>query len=92
MEPQEYAPQQPKYVVDSNSTAGQLMSLLRSLLLGAAAWAVGRGYIDEATGSSIVGVLLIVAPIVWSQLVTKSKHDQVKEIAAAAPNDIAVVK
>lgn len=79
-------------VVKANSTSGQLMVAFRTLLASAAGWAVGKGYIDGGVAAALVNVVIILVPLMWAQMVAKQKHDVLKQLASAAPDNMAVVK
>lgn len=44
----------------------QLLGVLRAILAAAGGWAVGKGYIDNATATSVGGAIVTLAMAVWS--------------------------
>jgi uncharacterized membrane protein len=79
-------------IVNSNAAPGQLMAALRTFLVAVATWAAARGWIDAQVGMAGAGLLVIAAPALWQQYVAKQKHDQLKTLAAAAPDSVGQVK
>ncbi len=78
--------------IKESAIPSHLMSLLRDLLMGASAWAVGSGYIDQYTGTQLVSVGLVLGTVAWRQFVVARGHARTVTIANAAPDDVAVVK
>lgn len=87
---QDYSP--PPMEVNASAVPTQIMSLVRDGLLGLSAWAVGKGYIDAATGTQIASVGLIIFTIIWRQYGVRKTHTKLVVAAAAAPNAVARVK
>lgn len=79
-------------VVNSSAIPEQVMSTLRLVLGYGVAYFTGKGIIDEATGTQIVGFLIMVVPAAWSLYVTTRKHSKMKALANEAPNYVAQVK
>ena len=78
--------------VGASALPQNLMALLRDALLAATAWGIGKGYIDQVTGTQIVGVGLAIATIAWRQFVTYRVHQKLVTTANASPNTVAIVK
>lgn len=79
-------------VVSENGAGTQIMSGVRSLVTAGVSWAVGKGYFDAATGSQVVSALVIILPLVWSQVATHLKHQKLVTTAQYAPDYVAQVK
>ena len=78
--------------VTESAMPAQLMSLVRDALLAATAWAVGKGYIDQATGTQLGIIGMGLATVARRQFVTHMAHKKTVMLAAAVPNSIAVVR
>lgn len=78
--------------VSASAMPSQLMSLLRDAVGLGTAWAIGAGYIDAATGTQIVGFMVIVGNVIWRQYVTRRTHSKLVTAADAAPASVAVVR
>lgn len=78
--------------VPATATADQLQAAFRVLLTALGGFAVGRGWLTEELASALAGILLIVWPLVWSQLKARSSHAKLVTVANAAPDSVAVVK
>ena len=50
----------------------QIMSLARSVLMAAGSLAVGKGLLDQSTLVTIVGGVLALGSVVWSQFTHKA--------------------
>ena len=67
----------------------QVLGILRAVLAAVGGWAVGKGYIDDATATSLGGAVIVIASAVWSTLA----HTQTAQIKSvnAADNGVKVV-
>lgn len=72
--------------VNESAVPAQLMALVRDGLLAATAWAIGKGYIDQATGTQLVMFGAGLATIAWRQFVTHSAHKKLVAAASEAPS------
>lgn len=79
-------------VVPASALPAQVTSGIRSALVAAGAYAVGKGWIDESTAGAIVTVGLVIVPLVWSQLSARRNHARQVTMASQLPNRVAQVK
>lgn len=84
-------PEETPVIVKDSAAPAQLMTALRSLLLAAGAYAVGRGWVDDGLVQAAVPVLLIVGPLIWSQFSTRKKQAQLVTLANRVPDSVAKV-
>lgn len=77
--------------VNESAAPAQAMSALRDLLKVAGAALVTKGMISQEWVEPIIGAILVIGPIVWTQLVTIWKHRQLVITADAAPARVSVV-
>lgn len=52
-------------------TGDQVGGILRAILAAAGGWAVGKGYIDNATATAIAGGVVTIGVAVWSYVTNK---------------------
>lgn len=88
----DFRPDEKPIEISASAVPNHLMSLLRDGLVGVTAWLVGKGYIDEVTGTQLVSMGLILGTVAWRQFVVHRGHKRTVTIAQAAPDSIAVVK
>lgn len=67
----------------------QLLGILRALLAAGGGWAVGKGYIDNATATTAAGALLTLGTAAWSYW-SNSQAAKIKSINDT-PNGLTVV-
>lgn len=78
--------------VPASPAADQLTSAFRAVLMALGGWAVGKGWLTEELATALATVILLVWPLVWSQLKARSTHAKLVTVASAAPDSVAVVK
>ena len=88
----DFRPDQDPIEVKASPISAHAMSFVRDALLAVTAWGIGKGYIDQWTGTQIVTIGLGIATVAWRQVVTARTHAKLVTAATAAPNSIAVVK
>lgn len=78
--------------VSESAVPDQIMAGLRSVLMAAGAALVSRGTMDQSTADAVVGVVMLVAPFIWSQVAVRRRHAKLVTAADAAPDEVAQVK
>ena len=61
-----------------------LLSLLRSCLIAAAAFLVGKGYLNATIAEALIGVIMIAIPIGWGMWQKFAADKKTRELVAAA--------
>lgn len=84
-------PEETPVVVKESAVPAQTLTAFRSLLLALGSYAVGRGWIDDGILQALVPVVLIVGPLLWSQLATRKKQAQLVTLAQRVPDSVAKV-
>ncbi len=79
-------------MVNGSAFPDQVMTALRSLMGIGLGYAVGNGWIDQATGTQLVGALVVIVPFAWSMYVSTRKHSKLKAVAQVAPDSVAQIK
>ncbi|MDP3853139.1 hypothetical protein [Phenylobacterium sp.] len=77
--------------VRESPAVDQIMAAVRQVLVALGGFAVGKGWVDESTASAVTGLVLVVGPIVWSQIAVRGRHAKLVVTAEAAPNAVATV-
>lgn len=82
----------PPIVVNASPVAGQLTTALRDLLKVVGVSLAAKGLIDESWIEPAIGVVVVVGPVIWSQVSTYRRHVKLVTAAEAAPDSVARVK
>jgi hypothetical protein len=75
-------------VVPASATQDQVWTAIRDLLKIAGSALVMRGYLQDSWVEPGVGALLILGPVIWSQLKTRSNHAKLWLLARFTPDAI----
>ena len=67
----------------------QVLGILRAVLSAVGGWAVGKGYIDDATATSLGGAVVVIASSAWS-VWANTQSAKIKSVNAA-DNGVKVV-
>ena len=67
----------------------QILGILRAVIAAVGGWAVGKGYIDDATATSVGGAIVVIASSAWS-VWANTQSAKIKSINAA-DNGVKVV-
>ena len=78
--------------VPASPAVDQLQSAFRAVLLALGGWAVGKGWLTEELATALATVILLIWPLIWSQLKARSAHAKLVTVAQAVSDDVAVVK
>lgn len=78
--------------VNATAVPDQLGAALRQFLVGLGAYMAGKGWIDEGLAAATIPMLLIVGPMLWSQLIVRQQHQDAKTLAAAVDDSVGRVK
>lgn len=79
-------------VVNPNPVPAQVWIAVRDVLKIGGGLLVARGVVSDAELETILGALLIIGPVVWSQIRARRDREKLTVVAEAAPNSVAVVK
>jgi hypothetical protein len=79
-------------LIDPSSTVGQLGALLRYVLTAGGGFALGRGWISSDALQFLTGLLTVILPTAYGIWKTHQTKQKLVEVAAAAPDSVAVVK
>lgn len=79
-------------IVNASPLKGMLATFARDALKVAGAGLVTKGVISADLLDQGVGIAVVAAPVVYSQLKTLWNHRKLVRTAEAAPNNVAVVK
>ncbi|PXW75999.1 hypothetical protein C7451_106163 [Blastomonas natatoria] len=83
--------EQTPIIVTDNTLEGQVSTLLRYLVAAGGAFALGKGWIDDATLQALTALVTVAAPMAWGIWRTYSAKRKLIKAALFAPNDIAQV-
>jgi hypothetical protein len=61
-----------------NALPSYLASIIRNILAMVAGYLVGKGVMDEATSTAIIGGVMAAIPVIWSLLQKKSATDKLQ--------------
>jgi hypothetical protein len=78
--------------VEHSAAASMVASNCRVFLVAFGAFVAGKGWLSEDEYAQYLPAAVIVIPWVWGQVSGFIKHRRFVVTAAAAPNDVAVVK
>lgn len=75
-------------VVAASATKDQIWTAIRDLLKIIGSALVMRGYLQDSWIEPGVGAIFILAPVIWSQLKTRSNHAKMWWLAHFAPDSV----
>lgn len=78
-------------IVSDNTLEGQIATLLRYLVAAAGAFALGKGWIDDATLQALTGLVTIAVPMAYGIWVQYKNKQKLIATAQFAPDDVAQV-
>lgn len=78
-------------IVSDNSLEGQIGTLARYLIAAAGAFALGKGWIDDATLQALTAVVTVAAPMAYGIWKTYTAKAKLIATAQFAPDDVAQV-
>lgn len=79
-------------VVNPNPLPTQAWVAVRDVLKVAGGVLVTRGLVTDAQLETLVGAVLVVAPIIWAQYRARRDKAKMTLLAQAAPNSVGVVR
>lgn len=83
--------EQTPIIVTDNSLEGQIGTLLRYLVAAGGAFALGKGWIDDATLQALTALVTVAVPMAWGIWRTYTAKQKLIQTAQFVPNDIAQV-
>jgi hypothetical protein len=83
--------EQTPIIVTDNTLEGQISTLARYLIAAAGSFALGKGWIDDATLQALTALVTIAAPMAYGIWKTYTAKQQLITTAEAAPNTVAQV-
>lgn len=83
--------EQTPIIVTDNTLEGQIGTLARYLVAAAGSFAIGKGWIDDATLQALTALVTIAAPMAYGIWKTYTAKQKLIATAQFAPNDIAQV-
>lgn len=78
-------------IVSDNTLEGQIGTLARYLVAAAGAFALGKGWIDDATLQALTALVTVAAPMAWGIYRTYTAKQKLIATAQFAPDDVAQV-
>lgn len=78
-------------IVTDNTLEGQIATLLRYLVAAAGAFALGKGWIDDATLQALTALVTIAGPMAYGIWKTYTAKAKLITTAQAAPESVAQV-
>ena len=78
-------------IVSDNTLEGQIGTLARYLVAAAGAFALGKGWIDDATLQALTALATVAAPMAWGIWKTYTAKQKLIATAQFAPDDVAQV-
>lgn len=78
-------------IVTDNTLEGQVATLLRYLVAAAGAFALGKGWIDDATLQALTALVTIAGPMAYGIWKTYTAKAKLITTAQAAPESVAQV-
>lgn len=80
--------EQTPIIVTDNTLEGQISTLLRYLVAAGGAFALGKGWIDDATLQFLTALVTVVLPMGWGLWKTYTAKDKLITVAGAAPDAV----
>lgn len=83
--------EQTPIIVTDNTLEGQASTLLRYLLASGGAFALGKGWIDDATLQFLTALVTVALPMGWGIWRTYTAKQKLIQTAQFAPDSVAQV-
>lgn len=83
--------EQTPIIVTDNSLEGQIGTLARYLVAAGGAFALGKGWIDDATLQALTALVTVAAPMAWGIWKTYTAKQKLIQTAQFAPDSVAQV-
>lgn len=83
--------EQTPIIVTDNTLEGQISTLLRYLVAAGGAFALGKGWIDDATLQFLTALATVALPMAWGIWKTYTAKQKLIQAAQFAPDSVAQV-
>ena len=80
--------EQTPIIVTDNTLEGQISTLLRYVVAAGGAFALGKGWIDDATLQFLTALVTVVLPMGWGLWKTYTAKDKLITVVGAAPDAV----
>ena len=80
--------EQTPIIVTDNSLEGQIGTLLRYLVAAGGAFALGKGWIDDATLQFLTALVTVAVPMAWGMWRTYSAKNKLITVTGPAPDSV----
>lgn len=77
--------------IPESSSGAQISSAVRDVLKIAGGILATRGYLEASQVDVLAGAVIVLAPVIWSQISVWLKHAKMVKMADHADDDVAVV-
>lgn len=78
-------------IVTDNTLEGQISTLLRYVVAAGGAFALGKGWIDDATLQALTALATVALPMAWGIFKTYQAKQRLIQTAQFAPDSVAQV-
>jgi len=78
--------------VNQSAIPEQAGAVIRTLLVAVGGYMAGKGWIDSNIAAALVPAVMVLGPMLWSQLRVLKTHGQRVTLANYAPDSVAQVK